>query len=34
MVVINIRIYMFGGFAREPFNDTRVIIEYDDKYNG
>ena len=25
---------MFGGFARESFNDTRVLYDYDDKFMG
>ena len=29
MAVVNKRIYLFGGFAREPFNDTRLIIDLD-----
>jgi len=33
MVVVNKRIYLFGGFAREPFNDTRLIIDLEDKFS-
>ena len=32
MCVIGKRIYLFGGFAREPFNDTRIITEVDRDY--
>lgn len=32
MCVLNKKFYMFGGFAREPFNDTRLILDYDEKY--
>ena len=34
MVSIGKRIYLFGGFAREPFNDTRQIIELGDAGSG
>jgi hypothetical protein len=27
MAVVNKKIYMFGGFAREPFNDLRHLVE-------
>jgi len=27
MVVVNKKIFMFGGFAREPFNDLRHLVE-------
>lgn len=32
MVAISRKVFMFGGFAREPFNDTRVLLDYEDKY--
>ena len=32
MVSIGKKIYLFGGFAREPFNDTRLLLDYDDKF--
>lgn len=32
MCVVGKRIYLFGGFAREPFNDTRIITELDGNY--
>lgn len=34
MVNIGKKVYLFGGFAREPFNDTRQILELGDTGSG
>lgn len=33
--IVNVgkKVYMFGGFAREPFNDLRMMVNMDDYYH-